>query len=40
MNLVSDALAIVAVTGVAVTAMLLARRRAPEGSYFADGRWS
>ncbi len=37
MNLVWGALAIVAVTGVAVTAMLLARRNTPDGSYFADG---
>jgi hypothetical protein len=36
-NLVWGALVIVAVTGIAVTAMLLVRRRAPEGSYFTDG---
>ena len=37
MNLVWFALIIVAVTGVAVAAMLLVRRRAPEGSRFTDG---
>lgn len=37
MNLVWAALLVLAVTAVAVTAMLLARRRAPEGSYFTDG---
>jgi hypothetical protein len=36
-NVVWAALIAVAVTGVAVTAMLLVRRRAPEGSYFQDG---
>jgi hypothetical protein len=36
-NLVWGALITVAVAAVAVTAMLLVRRRAPEGSYFADG---
>src|SRR5918995_3800553 len=37
MNLVWAALVIGAVTAPAVAAMLLVRRRAPEGSYFADG---
>jgi amino acid transporter len=37
MNLVWAALVIAAVTAPAVAAMLLVRRRAPEGSYFADG---
>jgi amino acid transporter len=37
MNLVWATLVIVAVTAPAVAAMLLVRRRAPEGSYFADG---
>jgi amino acid transporter len=36
-NLVWAALVIAAVTAPAVAAMLLMRRRAPEGSYFADG---
>jgi hypothetical protein len=36
-NLVWGALIIGAVAAVAVTAMLLVRRRAPQGSYFADG---
>jgi amino acid transporter len=36
-NIVVAALIVVAATGVAVTAMLVARRRAPEGGYFADG---
>jgi len=36
-NLVWGALIVLAVTSVAVTAMLLVRRRAPEGSYFQDG---
>jgi amino acid transporter len=36
-NLVWAALVIAAVTAPAVAAMLLVRRRAPEGSYFADG---
>jgi hypothetical protein len=36
-NIVVGLLVIVAVTGVAVAVMLLVRRRAPEGSYFADG---
>ena len=37
MNIVWAALIVAAVTAVAVTAMLLVRRGAPEGSYFADG---
>lgn len=37
MNLVWAVLLVLGVTAVAVTAMLLARRRAPEGSYFTDG---
>jgi hypothetical protein len=37
MNLVYGAVIVVAVAGVAVAAMLLVRRRAPEGSYFSDG---
>ncbi|MBM2822827.1 MAG: hypothetical protein HW413_1573 [Thermoleophilia bacterium] len=37
MNLVWAILITVAVTAVAITCMLLVRRRAPEGSYFADG---
>ena len=37
MNIVWAALVIVAVTAIAVTAMLLVRRRAPEGSRFTDG---
>ena len=37
MNLVWGALIVLAVTSVAVAAMLLVRRRAPEGSYFSDG---
>ena len=37
MNVVWGALITVAVTAVAVAAMLLVRRSAPEGSYFADG---
>jgi hypothetical protein len=36
-NLVWGALVVLAVTAVAVTTMLLVRRRAPEGSYFSDG---
>jgi hypothetical protein len=36
-NLVWAALIIAAVTAVAVSAMLLVRSRAPEGSYFSDG---
>src|SRR6476619_3815309 len=37
MNLVLAVLIVVAVTAVAIAAMLLVRRRAPEGSYFEDG---
>ncbi len=37
MNIVWGALITLAVTAVAIGAMLLVRRRAPEGSYFADG---
>lgn len=37
MNVVWGLLITVAVAGAAVTAMLLVRRRAPEGSYFSDG---
>ncbi len=37
MNLVFAALIVVAATAATVTAMLLVRRRAPEGSYFSDG---
>jgi hypothetical protein len=37
MSLVWPILVVVAATGVAVGAMLLVRRRAPDGSYFADG---
>jgi len=37
MNIVWAALIIALVTGLAVTALLLLRRRAPEGGYFADG---
>jgi hypothetical protein len=37
MNIVWAALVMVLATAVAVTAMLLVRRRAPEGSYFSDG---
>jgi hypothetical protein len=37
MNIVWAFLIIVAAVGLAVTAMLLVRRRAPEGGYFADG---
>jgi hypothetical protein len=36
-NIVVGVLVIVVVTGVAVAAMLLVRRGAPDGSYFADG---
>jgi amino acid transporter len=36
-NIVWAALIVAAATAVAVAAMLLVRRRAPEGSYFADG---
>ena len=37
MNLLVGAGIVVFVTAVAVTAMLLVRRRAPEGSWFQDG---
>lgn len=37
MNIVLGALVVAAVTALAVTAMLLVRRNAPEGSRFADG---
>ena len=37
MNVVWGALIVAAATAVAVTAMLVVRRRAPEGSYFSDG---
>ena len=37
MNVVLGALVVVAVTSVAIAAMLVVRRRAPEGSYFSDG---
>jgi hypothetical protein len=37
MNLFWAALIVVVVAGLAVTAMLVARNRAPEGSYFVDG---
>ena len=37
MNLLWAALVVAVVTGVAVTVMLLVRRRAPAGSYFEDG---
>jgi len=37
MNIVWAALVMVVSTAVTVTAMLLVRRRAPEGSYFSDG---
>ncbi len=37
MNLVLGMLIVVAVSGAAIGAMLLVRRRAPEGSYFTDG---
>jgi hypothetical protein len=36
-NLVIGAILVVVVTAITVTAMLLVRRRAPEGSYFRDG---
>jgi hypothetical protein len=36
-TLVSASAIVVAATGVAIAAMLLVRRRAPEGSYFEDG---
>ena len=37
MNLALAILIIVASTSIAVAAMLAVRRRAPDGSYFADG---
>ena len=37
MNVVLGALVVLSVTAVAVVAMLVARRRAPEGSHFTDG---
>jgi hypothetical protein len=37
LNLLIAALGVIVVTGLAITAMLLVRRRAPEGSYFTDG---
>ena len=37
MNLLRSVLVLAGVTGVAVAAMLLARRRAPAGSWFQDG---
>lgn len=37
MNLVVGILVVAAVAGVSIGAMLLVRRRAPEGSYFSDG---
>ena len=37
MNVAVGALVVAAVTAVAIAAMLLVRRRAPEGSYFSDG---
>jgi amino acid transporter len=37
MNLVLAAVVVIFATAVTVTAMLLVRRRAPEGSYFTDG---
>jgi amino acid transporter len=37
MSIIWAAVALVVVTAVAVAAMLLVRRRAPEGSYFTDG---
>ena len=37
MNVVWGALVTLAVSGAAIAAMLLVRRRAPEGGYFADG---
>jgi hypothetical protein len=36
-NVVIGALIVIAITALAVTVMLLVRRNAPEGSYFADG---
>src|ERR1700712_3679121 len=37
MNIVAGALIVAVVTAITVTAMLLVRRRAPEGSFFTDG---
>ena len=37
MNIVWGALFVIGVTAVAILAMLLVRRRAPDGSYFSDG---
>ena len=37
MNVVLGALTVAVVASIAVTVMLLVRRRAPEGSYFTDG---
>ena len=37
MNLAIASLIVAGVTALTVTAMLLVRRRAPEGSYFQDG---
>ena len=37
MNVVVGALVVIAVTSVAIAAMLVVRRRAPDGSYFSDG---
>ena len=37
MNVVWGSLVVVVVTAITVSAMLLVRRRAPEGSYFSDG---
>src|ERR1700712_4872605 len=37
MNIVAGALIVAVVTAITVTAMLLVRRRAPEGSVFEDG---
>ena len=37
MSLAWAVIIVVAAAGVAIAAMLLVRRRAPEGSYFADG---
>jgi hypothetical protein len=37
MSLVGPILIVIACTGIAIGAMLLVRRQAPEGSYFADG---
>ena len=37
MNVLVGLVAVLVVTGLTVAAMLLVRRRAPEGSYFTDG---